>query len=50
MNARLAKILTSNDDYDLQLKSINAWYPTDASDRPDDGAELQAKTDQRSTA
>ena len=43
MNARLAKILTSN-EYDLQLKSINAWYPTDASDRPDDGAELQAKT------
>ena len=43
MNARLAKILTSN-EYDLQLKSINAWYPTDASDRLDDGAELQAKT------
>ena len=43
MNARLAKILTSN-EYDLPLRTIHAWCPTDASNRPDDGAELQAKT------
>ena len=41
INARLAKILT-NKEYDFDKQSVIPWCPTDASDRPDDGAELQA--------
>ena len=44
MNARLAKILTS-DDYDLEQKRPIFWTPTDASDGADDGAGVQLPTD-----
>ena len=43
MNARLAKILTS-DDYDLEQKRPIFWTPTDASDGADDGAGVQLST------
>jgi len=42
INARLAKILT-NKEYDSNKRTVIPWCPTDASDRTDDGAELQAK-------
>ena len=42
INARLAKILT-NKEYDSQKREVIPWCPTDASDRTDDGAELQAE-------
>jgi len=42
VNARLAKILT-NKEYDSTRRTVIPWCPTDASDRTDDGAELQAK-------
>ena len=41
INARLAKILT-NKEYDFDKQSVIPWCPTDASDRTNDGAELQA--------
>ena len=41
INARLAKILT-NKEYDFDKQSVIPWYPTDASDRTNDGAEFQA--------
>ena len=41
INARLAKILT-NKEYDSNKRTVIPWCPTDASDRTDDGAELQA--------
>ena len=43
INARLAKILT-NKEYDFDKQSVIPWCPTDASDRTNDGAELQATT------
>ena len=42
INARLAKILT-NKEYDSNKRTVIPWCPTDASDRTDDGAELQAE-------
>jgi len=42
INARLAKILT-NKEYDSNKRTVIPWCPSDASDRTDDGAELQAK-------
>ena len=42
INARLAKILT-NKEYDSKKRTVIPWCPTDASDRTDDGAELQAE-------
>jgi DNA polymerase I len=42
INARLAKILT-NKEYDSKKQEVIPWCPTDASDRTDDGAELQAE-------
>ena len=47
-NARLAKILTC-DDYDTTRNRVIPWTPT-SSDRPDDGATVQATEDQRSAA
>ena len=44
MNARLAKILTS-DDYDLEQERPIFWTPTDASDGADDGAGVQLSKD-----
>ena len=41
INAQLAKILT-NKEYDFDKRTVIPWCPTDASDRADDGAELQA--------
>ena len=42
INARLAKILT-NKEYDSKKRTVIPWCPTDASDRTNDGAELQAE-------
>ena len=42
INARLAKILT-NKEYDSNKRTVIPWCPSDASDRTDDGAELQAE-------
>jgi len=47
-NARLAKILTC-DDYDTTRNRVIPWTPT-SSDRPDDGAAVQATEDQRPAA
>jgi len=41
INARLAKILT-NKEYDFDKRTVIPWCPTDASDRTNNGAELQA--------
>ena len=42
INARLAKILT-NKEYDSNKRTVIPWCPTDASDRTDNGAKLQAE-------
>jgi len=44
MNARLAKILTS-DDYDLEQERPIFWTPTDAGDGVDNGTGVQLPTD-----